>query len=735
MEHFRSLSYVTYRLQKGVNLLTGEATDKDILDFIAFLFYGCEEGHTEKGACGSAVFETTRGRYRIERYVGHTPDGAEEICRVTDLSTELPLDGDFIPGEYFFGVPRSVFLGTLPAADPPQRVAALRSLLFSGAENTDPLFALEDMKRLAEDCHNEKGSGKMDLAEQELDAFLRSQNDREAQRSGRIARVHTLNEAKLQLENNTVELARCNELYDRIVAVAALRQFLILDRKQKEKEQALQERQAWDQQNTANGFLPDAAYLGELQEARSGLQDREELLAELEEQEKEKAPLTMPEKEGGILQTVSHKGGEDFAVKELHFLRTKVSKRRKRALRFSLYTLLAAALTLCVFLVPLPWVLGELKAVRYACPGVSALLSLLTLWFLTHTMAREARALYRTYGADTCTEAEEAIRQALSVEGKVRESERAYADYRAALDGKKTELLAARENARILLARWGRAYEGCSGIDDTIAAGNLYLEKKAEAERNVAAAEQSYNRTASPLAGFQRHAVEDTITRTAHLGDVPAVPSDELILKRNFYDRKQKALIQQISAMEQEVSSHEIGLPVDEDTAMRTLLTNRLEETRKQYQACLLAIKGLTEATNTYRRRTLPPLSQMASALLTAAMGSRQNGLGLEATLSLPLEEAGTAVWTSFEKTPPATRSLIYTAVHLASLRLTYGEKLPPALLREPLANVTGERRKQMAALIGNFAGNGQVLIFTPCPEERELFGTDYHACTAAPEA
>ena len=168
--NFGKLQDFTLELAEGINIIEGgnESGKSTISAFIKFIFYGLSSDADEKArsiswqsstASGSLTLRDGEDLYRIEREATVSRTSADgkmtvrERCTVINAETGKPLYKGKVPGEVFFGIPRSVFestafIGQLEGAEAGGRTLAeaTENILFSADETVNKAKAIKKLE-------------------------------------------------------------------------------------------------------------------------------------------------------------------------------------------------------------------------------------------------------------------------------------------------------------------------------------------------------------------------------------------------------------------------------------------------------------------------------------------------------------------------------------------------------------------------------------------------------------
>lgn len=730
IEKYGPFSCVSFEPDPGVNVFVAkdEATRAALFGFLTFMLYGeSEDPLLAPAAAGSLTVKTEEGRYQIERRCKISPEGRRFSLVFTDLATGEPLTG--VPGETLLGIDRAAFCGIAgigrfqkakektPADNPPDGGLpdAMVSLLFSGSETIDPFAAMAGLEHAAEHYRDAAGHGSLDRLDKKVSRLAGAIEEREQAYARQINRRQTLAKSKALFIKNGDDLAHYNEMFARIEAMAHLRGFLILERKEAALVKAAEALAKEKARDSYREFLPDASYLTALDDTYADLVKTGEALAAKTEEEALLPRLTLSNAETSILKHVDEKGGKDGAVKELQSAAVKESKRKRGGI-----ALIISAILFC--LASLPAFLGLFTSLSsqavflgtlFLCAGLVLAVGAAILLAVGGKRKKEVLLFYR---AGSLSDALAAMENACAARARWEDNQRQHEKLRHEVDDLRQQLAANEQRADALLSRWGRVYQDLDSVVTTRKEVAALLTRLSDANAAFDAAMQAKDKAAAPLAGVSRQEVEETITRTAPLGDLPLVPDNDLILKRSFCDKRQKALGEQIAAMEEELNAQSDEAPdLSEEKAALAVLQQSQKAREEEYKSLLLSREALEAATERYRKDTLPALAAAVDALLLPVFPAHQQGLGLAGTLALPLQEAADMIRAAFEKSRPAMRTLIYTALRLAHRQLKFAKEAPPLFFDSLTASLPPKRQEQIALLFGA-SGSGQVFLLEQEP-------------------
>ena len=726
IDNFGRLRDVSYTFGEGLTIIEGdnESGKSTLAAFIRYMLYGFGRAAgsdlAEKKkrmdwqsgrAAGSMTVRVGTRRYRIER-VTTVSTGARErevyhdTYAIVDAETSTPQRIDVCPGEYFLGVPETVFLQTAfigqigsHRPDGSKLSAAIENLLFAGDEETDLPRAMARLEELRRTLHHKRGTGG---ALQELES-------KEAALATRLESAREQNAALLATEGELAAVkeqqAEAEEAARRAKAAEALAANLTLVR-------------TYDRLHAAEETLAtaEAALIGmdglpshrlterdltDLAVARRASEDAARRLAEAEAELEARRAERIDAQTEALLRRAEGEGGIDAIAAYAARLSSRV--------RLSLLACLLCGLSGLVLL--------------FIFPLLSLLLvgSAIGLWQLL-AARRERQDLCRAYGVEThgaLLERLSALRTALA------EEQAWQAAVAAAEERKRTVALEHRRAAGELdtvVRRFDtRLPEGevDAFLDDLASTVRAVLEKKKAREQERAAAAAAVETLRAGLRGTSEAAARAALPADGEL------PQEQDLHAEEWHQRavQADARCRILSAKERELENKLLSTrsriedPAVLEAALQTIREKK-EAENARYAAVLLACEALGGAGERLRAEISPRLSARARELLAAMTGGRYDSVGVDHDLSMTVgTESGTR---SPEWLSTGTQDLVYLSLRLALVDLLYREK-PPICFDESLAHQDDGRLARVVSTLAACAGEGQqCLLFTCHGRERE---------------
>jgi len=746
IEQFGMLENRDFTFSPGMNILEGqnESGKSTLQAFIKFIFYGMPARSAAEGipdrtrylnwntgrAAGSMTVACERGEYRIERSLARTQNGADssresvlESLQIIDLTTGSPLPRGTQPGDYFFGVPATVFDSTAfvrqlgaGGVDGSGVSEALENLMTSASESSNTGRALTrlDSARKALLHKNGRGGEIFTLQAERTAAANRLARAKEAS-AERIAAQSRLDSLVASAAEAREKLATLTARCDACDALMLLRRFEslhALENKTAELRAALADLHA---REGAGDFFPDRAYAAALRDLERRIAAAESDLS-LAETDLARMRYEQPgdRARAGLAAEIRTAGGIDALTGEFDAL-THSAKALKRLsiLCFILGTLSIAAGIALVLMLP-SWTKA---GCAIALIGLPLLASGIAGLSAGRRRLREQAELCRRYGFGGEPDADafaEWLSSCFGEEEQLKGYEEVLEQVQAGINGKQAALDALRSEALDTLSRWKISVTD-GGLAEALSAAIPRAERDAaEAEelcRDLAKYEGVCRSTADELSDQDEAALR---RRVDALGDDPSEMNlTTLRREREFCTKSLEAIEYRRIETEKQLIALEATTEDPIKLAAKVEeLDRRIDTLRARHEAICLAAESITAAAESLRRGVLPSLRERAGELLSTVTDGRYAGVGLGSSMAISVE-TGDAT-RPVELLSGGTGDAAYLSLRLALLELLFPGERPPILLDESLAQLDDTRAAAMLRLLGQItAEGGQCLLFT----------------------
>ena len=750
IEHVSIVSFGKLRnteldFQNGLNVIEGknESGKSTIAAFIRYMLYGFS-GKSDatsisdkrryiswdtSTAQGSMIVSSDDGkRYRIDRktILVSSQSGKEQYrdsSSITDLSDNSPVFPKQKAGEVLYNLPEELFDKIAfvnqisdSSIDGVAISEAIENMLFSGDEKVGVQRALDkiDSARRALLHKNEKGGEIYELSQKTAE-LKRNLDIAVSENEQVFATEALLNKTSEELSQTSKEIEQLSLSLDvnkKLQIYDAFRKLHALEEKrtllQNEKESLIND-------NTINGFCPDASYISELTVAAKRIDDAKISIENAKKAEREckaKTELT-PE-----YATFLEKAAKDGGVSALRGKENSLYKGKKAFISLALLSLAAS-----VFLATLRLAsILELDALFIG--SFASLLASVISFALFSSKRRKCNALYSYFNTGV-------RKDFISLLESVSEKEKELYGNLPALElaRKNISELAALYKSRVaeldeLLLRTGKslpqgneeANELLESVIDDVRAFRIQEENL---DREILKLDTAINELSCRLSEFDENELNEFLTpkrrKTVEGIDVSNVNKALL-----FYQEKQKALLSKEKDLRSKhaalkakaASPSQIKERIDE-------YEDRLSRLRAQYDAYKLAAEAINGASDKLRQGLSPQLSKYACQAAERITAGKYSQIGVSPSFSLSY------TYDNATRPPEAlshgTRAAIYLSMRLALINLLCHERIP-LCLDESLVFQDRERAEQILLLLEDLSKDRiQTFLFTCHSREAEL--------------
>ena len=732
-------------LAPGFNVIEGEneSGKTTLASFIRFIFYGLpDKAHRERYtswgstvAAGALTLSDGKGEYRVEREC--SGPGRDKI-RITDLATGAPCFGDADPADIFLGVPVDVFdhsayVGQISGGevDGGKVSRAIQNILFSADENVSAEKALKkiDDARILLYYKNLKGGKIHELKTRRDDLLLRAERARKAN-ADTAALEASVRDTRDKLEearakaDETGAVLRGAEFAVRQRGLARLKEFA------DSADKAAAEYDGACAADTFDGFIPDAAYVSELEDAqreyRAADEAYEAARAELEAHGGESGKLA-PIKE--FAARIDAMGGREEI--ESAVARAAKSRGRSRALAvvFFILTALFGSGAAALFFVKLPDAFSFLpdKPVPTMITGGAAALSLMlaVIFIIRRSQARVfINEVLVDLDLDGTDELEARLAQLNTDATRLQIFDSRMQEYerRASETKMKRDLGAVRLEK--LLAKWGRDDAGQASVDAAASvekrdALKVELDKFVLA-RDTLADQLGVTDVAAALAEYDP--------------DFDGEPLDPERMDRvrheyDFYFKQSGALGDKLHNLETELAvisaTRESPGEIADELAR---VTADIERLTKKHAALVMAYDGIVAAETDLRESVSPRLAATAGEVIATITGGKYDRLGVGHELELAYDAQSRSHGIEFMSA--GTRDVAYLSLRFALIELLFDGKTPPLIFDESFSRLDDKRYGALLCVIGQMTSRGvQTLLFTSQHRDADLACASDAAC------
>lgn len=713
----------------GFNVVEGpnESGKTTIASFIKFIFYGFADkaertryfSWGSQSASGSMVITADGRDYRIERECDGP--GKDKVQIVDTMSGALCFEGRS-PADVFLGVPYEIFAHTAfigqttgGEVDGEKVSRAIENILFSGDEMTSTAKAEKklDEARTLLYHKNRKGGRIYDLLQKRDDLTRRLENAKQA--NVRVIECESgVRETKQLLEANRANLTAASEGLERVKAAARSRGLARLRELSEASDRARREYDELCRTDEFNGFLPDAAYVSDLDRAR---RECDRLGSAIEDARTDYESYSLHAGDFSQVSAFSEKvgsmGGPDRVMGSIG----RYHRRQRRAVGFTAFFFFLAALLIAAAAVayfvrlpaPFDFFFGDLKYTAiFGGAAAVALASAITCIIIRSHSRIEINEIICELDADGEEELERRLATLNYDETRLGIHKARTEEYETRMAQLKKQKGAADALAAELLRRWGK-----DDMNEAAEAASASVGRRAELMTEL----EKYDLARDTLAG--QLDITDISEALAAAGDTAG--EDELTPEREerlhrefeFYSDQNKALTEKLYAYEKDLAVLEATVEPADELADRVYAeTETIDRLSKKHSALVMAHDALGEAANDLRESVSPRLAETAGELMASLTEGRYDSIGVGRSLELMYETDHRTH--GIEYMSAGTGDIAYLSLRFALIDLLYDGTIPPLVFDESFSRLDDRRYRRVLALISEMSERGvQTLLFT----------------------
>ena len=734
IESFGILKNVHFAINNRINVFYGanESGKSMLAAFIKFMFFGyaginAPLGQNEKKlytpwdtnkVAGSIIVHFRDRKYKIVREYS---EAASDKTRVIDLSTNITLQNEAEPGEFFFKMGEEVFTKTafLKQFDTSEiggenLAGMIGNILFTADEDLNTQKTLQRLKDAKDILLLEDGSGgavanfagKRDGLKK---SFENSVNDqRELLRmEGMIKEL----EEKM-LSNN----AKRNELNDELENYKAYNASQELQRLESQRRQVEKLRDNVEKvtaKHAHKDFIPNMAFSRKLTELAAQLSEKKEKLLSNSEQRnmsltkynealEKNQSFRIIEKAGGIEDV-----GEEYA------------RIKKSSGIFGYLKIICAALIF--FSAALSAFLFFFSIFRNPLIFASAglfLVGMLLFISAEKQKKKEIEELYASFEFKNETDFAYVLDDYPDTETQLEILRRDLEEYEKIVLEAEKEFDEIYSNARDLLLRWNRTPES----DDKKPEDFLkYANLASEAADEIQKAQAIYKQHQAKLDAMLENIDEKELQKLAAAARKPNYDQKQLDKEVAFYTNAAESMREKENDIGKNIAAVSAKLPDPVILESQIIfLEERIEELTTKHNALKLAIDTLAYSCNELKNSVAPRLSESASSIFKIITEGKYESLLSDRNLGLEITED--SVKRTIECFSAGTKDAAYLCLRMALLDLLFDDEMPPLICDESFVRLDSGRLENLLKVLTAISKKTQVFIFTCHERELNLF-------------
>jgi len=748
IKSFGLITDMTLEFSDKVNVIEGqnESGKSTIAAFIKYMLYGFDDSAAETSerqkrinwetgiAQGSMYVRVKDKRYLISRSTVPTDNTSrtayKEEASIIDLETGAPAFGKLSAGDVFFGVDRELFDNTAfigQIGDSSINEGSVResieNILFSGSERINNQRAAEKIKSKMQALLHENGNGGaiIDLMRKEEALTERLNACEEDNRLilEREAELHRIILRRNKAIDKQEKLHELNSCYSNVMVIQTFDQLHQLEEEYETKSEAYN---AYIEENTKAGFVPDEKYLTDLSVARKGVNESYRALGDAQETySAEKRAVGITKEIESYISLTEDLGGEKEVVK-------KASQSAKRRVLFlaSAIGALLLAIAAGVFeiaaggldgLVALKVIIGILGGI--ALVGAGALIYML---FKTHKELALLLSKFATANLEDFKGKIGMITEARIKRDAMAESQE---NARLAVERARERYDEAKKTLTELILRWGEeppASELSKFLDELEGRVRAFLERKNELyedKTNIEITVREIRRALADKSEIDVRAQVSPLKRKALSG----INHDEII--SGIADSKMKIEEENRLAFDVEnelaLLKSRAGDPGEFYSRIQSIAERR-EELREKHKAYYIALDAINNASDNLRAGISPRLGEYATRMMEIMTDKKYSSFDISDGLKVSFVDSN-GEKKSVDFLSGGTRDMAYIAVRAALIDMLYTEK-PPVCFDESFAHQDNVRARSMMRGVKKLSDEGcQSFIFTCRGRESALAG------------
>ncbi len=723
---------------KNLNVIYGEneSGKSTVLLFIKFMLYGMPRktqtnierdrslSFSSGTAAGSLTLLHGGKEYRIERSFNDRARG--EKLALIDLDRGETIVTDKTPGEYFFGVPREVFESTACTGQMHSSVIngektaqSLSNMLTTADESIDTASILRDLNTIrASYLHKNQAGGSLYEDESKIKAYrIKLDEARNASlaiegKSESFEKIKAeYNEVKLELETKDALVAQFNK-------IGVLRRFEALRQKEAQIPQITAKKEDFAKEGLNTAFFPTRNHVAELSIASKELEKAEKRLAD-KDAEKAELVAAFDNDAANLGKIVEDNDGAEEMLAPHKKLREKATKLRNIGLAFVGGTAaLVIGAAIGFFLAGL--LCGVILAAFAFCAFVGGVMFFAKSSKVKKKAVSELSALASSFSATSDT-LEARMEECLSELVKKREYQAKNAKLGAELEVAEETFEAVKAHAyKLLELTVGEDAEPtCEIIDAEAERLDKFLEEYDKLAREEDAFLRMLENEKNSLARYDEEKLRLEITVDIASATPEAV--DEAERTRSFLAAKKNAYEGRITLLQNELIALRIKatdpMPIADKLAS---LEEKVQKDREFYDALVLAMNTLEDASASIRGNVTPIITKSASELMGRISDKKYTMLRTNSKLGLTLDKDGYGI--KSELLSGGTKDAAYLSLRLALIMHIFEEEYPPVIFDESFCQLDDTRLGKTLELLSYLAERGmQILLFTSHKREQTV--------------
>ena len=720
-----------------LNVVYGEneSGKSTVFLFIKFMLYGLQrkaQSNTERerslswsGGVASGSLTLIHGgmEYRIERTFSDRARGEKLV--ILSLDSGAPIATDKAPGEYFLGVPREVFessacVGQMRSGEinGEKTAQSLSNMLSSADESVDTASVLKELNSIRTTyLHKNQGGGSLYDDEAKINS-LKIKLDEARNASLAIeGKSESFEKIKKEYEALKIELERKDALVSQFNKIAIVRRFEALRLSLGEVSSVVERKEICAKRMLKTDYFPDRTHIAELRASAREITDAKQRLA-LRESKRDAHSIDYDAELAELGEIAEQNGGREAILSSANNKILRARAKRKNAIVLGACAL-AAAIFGGLAMAFIHLIVGVIALCAFVGLGAAALVMILDSSKTKKAALAELYALANSYKT-TPEELGERIDAAIKELSKMCSYNVENAKLIAELELAEESLDLARDRAyaRLVMTLGDDAEPEIEIIEAEANRLSNFLDEYDALKNEEIAFLRMLEGEKNALARYDEQKLRSEIT--VRFEDATQDAVEEAERTKSFLLAKRSACESKITLLQNELIALRIKaedpMPIADRLAQ---LEEKVKKDRAFYDALILAMATIEDASAAMRGNITPVISKMAGEIIGRISGDKYSVLRTNSRLGIMLDKDGFAI--SSELLSAGTKDAAYMALRLALIMQIYDRERPPIVLDESFCQLDDTRLARMLELLSSLCADGiQIILLTSHKRESE---------------
>jgi len=735
IESFGMLKNMNITINNRINVFYGsnESGKSMLAAFIKFMFFGYagaklpELAQNEKKlftpwstskVAGSMIVHFKDRKYKIEREYS---EAARDKTRLIDLSTNITIQTEEEPGEFFFKMSEEVFTKTAflrqfgtSEIGGEDLAGMIQNILFTADEDVNTqktLQRLQDAKNILLTEDGAAGavlniSRKRDDLKNSLTASVSDQ--RELLRMAGM--IKDLEEKMLTNNSKKNEL---NDELENYKAYNASQELHKIENARKQVERLRENAEKVAARHSHGDFVPDLEYSRKLIEIAAQVGEKKEKLKTYAEQKNiSSAKFSEASEKNKSFKDIESAGGIDEVGEEY-------MKLKKSAEGYGAFKIISAALIL--FSAAGIAALFVLEILRnFILFGVPALFAACAAFAASSEKKKKAEIedYYTSFDFKNETDFAYVLDDYPDTEAQLEILKTDLDECEKILVDAEREFDEIYSKARELLLQWNKTPES----DDKSPEDFIkYAKLASEAAEEIQKARSIYEQHQIKLETMLESVDEKNLRKLAAAARKPNYDEKQIARELDFLSKTSESMREREDEIGRSIAavSAKLADPVILESQI-IFLEDKISELATRYSALKLAIDTLAFSCNELKNSIAPRLSESAGKLFEVITEGKYGDLISDKALGLEITEDN--IKRRLEHFSAGTRDAAYLCMRMALLDLLFDDEMPPLICDESFSNLDSRRLNNLLKVIASISRKTQVFIFTCHDREANAF-------------